>query len=386
MGFLLEEFFLGFFSGFAGLLAFLHANTLLKLSSPFLWPGFSKAVFSSSLSFSKIVFELVPTLFFFAPSISYGVSILPAQKLFFEGKGISALKTTLACFFLAALLCLALAPPFFIALPLLDALVSPFAGWVLLFVLGASFASKQKRWASAFAFALSGVLGMALFSKPFLPDPLFPLLSGLFGIPALLFSLNSPKPAQKEAGVANVDLKIIFWAVVFGGLSSLLPGLSPVVLVSLLFLFLEGAGAMVFVQAVAATLVSKTFFDFLAFVAIGKARSGAVAFASQGLSAGSLPSVLVAGVASLFLAIATMLLLYKRLSSLSLLGGNKVPLVVAVFLAAAVLAFQGFLGLFAMAVAACLGVCAGLLGADKTSLLGCLFVPSLAFYFGFSLA
>ncbi len=384
---LLEEFAAGFVLGFAGLVAFLHTNSILQLSSQFLPQGFSKAVFASSLSFSKLVFELIPTIFFFIPSFSYGVSILPAQKLFYEGKGLFALKTILASFFHSMVFSILLLPLVLLSLPVLNSFVSPIVGWILLLVVAASLFSKEKRWASVFAFLLSGALGLVLFSKPLLQEPLFPLLSGLFGIPAIFFSLNSRKPPQREdAGMVRVDLKIVFMGVGLGALSGLLPAMSPVFLVSLLFLVLEPLGESVFIQASASTLVSKTFFDFVAFNAIGKARSGAVAFASSELAdGGNLLLALTAGAASLFLAIALMLLLYRRFSALSLLGGNGVSLAVLALVFGAVFYFNGFLGLFVLAVSACVGVCTNFLGVNKTTLLGALLLPSLAFYFSFAL-
>jgi len=378
---LLQEFFAGFVLGFSGLIAFVHTNFLLQFSSPFLpAQGFSKAVFASSLSFSKIVFELVPSIFFFIPSASYGVSVLPAQKLFSQGKGVIALKTTLACFFCSALFSFALLPLAFLFLPLLHSALSPGVGWALFFVTGACLLSKKRRAESVFAFTLSGVLGWVLLSRPVVQEPLFPLLSGLFGIPAILLS-SQVRAKQEEGSAGPLDLKIVFVSCVLGAFSSLLPAMSPAFLVSLLLLVLEPFGPMLFVQSVSAVLVSKTFFDFAGFVLIGKARSGAVAFASAELSSpADLIPVFAAGAASLFLAICVMLLLERKLRGLRFSGG-KLSIAVLCLIVFGAFYLDGGMGVLVLAVSACVGVCVSLLGVDKTTALGALILPSLLFFF-----
>ncbi len=388
---MIAELVLGLVLGLSGLVAFLHTNFVLQLSSVFLPQGFSKSVFASSLSFSKIVFELVPTLFFIIPSTSFGVSLLPSQKLLLEGKAFKALKLTIASFLIAGACSILLLPLVLMALPLAYSSLAPFTGFVLLAFTILSFASKERFFESTFAFLLSGVLGLVLLSKPVVSEPLFPLLSGLFGVPALLFSLDSQKPvvSEENAGV-ECDVKIIFLACVFGSLSSLLPAVTPMLLVAVLFLLLEGRESggrneELVIQAGAAALVSKTFFDFVAFQAIGKARSGAVAFASSELhSLASLGIALAAGLVSLFIACAVMLLLYPRFARLPF-EGKSTPVAVLCFIVLACVALNGLLGLLVLGVSACTGVAISLLGVRKTTSLGCLIVPSLCFFFSISI-
>ncbi|MFH1056867.1 MAG: tripartite tricarboxylate transporter permease [Candidatus Micrarchaeota archaeon] len=381
------EFAAGFLAGFLGLVAFLHVNFILQALSTLIPAGFSKAVFSSSLSFSKIVFELIPTLFFVIPSTSFGAAVLPGQKLFLEGKGIVALKTILASFFYSMLLCVLFLPIVFVLLPVFFAVVSPVAGFALAAVTAIALFSKRTLPQTVFSFVLSGVLGVVVLSKPLVHEPLFPLLSGLFGIPALLFSLDAQKPSvQEDSSKTQVDLKMILAGVLLGGFSSVLPALSPVFIVSFLFFALEPLGENAFLQAGASTLVSKTFFDFAAFTAIGKARAGAVAFAAGELSSveGLLP-VLAAGAASLFLAIAVLLFSYRFFSKLSSFHSKNLMLAVVSFIVLASFFSNGPLGVFILGVSASVGIVIGGLGVRKTSALGALIVPSLFYYFGLSL-
>lgn len=294
-------------------------------------------------------------------------------------------------------------------LPFLFDLAKPVSGYLLLAITLASLLRGEKKVASAFAFLLSGALGLVLLSKPLVGEPLFPLLSGLFAVPALLFSLGTAKPVQSAGSRAvRLDLKIVFASVVLGALSSLLPAMTPVLLVSILLFFTslnvgrlnswfggaagreaereieEDGRIMLFLQSSSAALVSKTFFDFVAFASIGKARSGAVAFASQELrSPENLALALAAGLAALFVAIAVMLLLCKRLSAGALpgLAGRHVGLGVFAFILASCFLTGGSLALLALAVSASVGIAIGLLGVNKTTALGCLLLPSLAFFF-----
>ena len=216
-------------------------------------------------------------------------------------------------------------------------------------------------------------------------EALVPLLSGLFAIPGLLFSLETKKPAtQNETLEASVDEKNVFAGVLAGAFSSLLPALTPILVVSFLFLFFEGRekSGKTFLETSSGAVVSKTFFDFVALTAIGKARSGAVAFASTELaSLGGLLTALAAGTAALFLAIALLLLFYRKFLALDFTGrGMKLALLA--FFSLAAFATGGAPGILILAVSASVGITVSFLGVDKSTNVGCLIMPSLAFYFG----
>ncbi len=409
----LVEFALGLAAVLTGLLAFVHANFVLQTAGFLLPAGFSKAVFASSLSFSKLAFEVIPTLFFVIPSTSFGIALLPSQKLVLEGRAFEALKLILASFLAAALFSVALLPTVLVLLPLAYQAVAPASGFLLLAVIAFSLLSGGKKTASVFAFLLSGCLGLVLLSKPIIREPLFPLLSGLFAVPALLFSLDAVRPPQADDDGEGVrlDLKVVFASVVVGAFSSLLPAMTPVLLVSIMFFIAQsplwdfrnpferqggraelwkdefnpgGRRTLVFLQASSAALVSKTFFDFAAFSAIGKARSGAVAFAAGELrSPDALAVTLAAGLAALFLSTAAVLLLCRKLPHLLPAGilAGRTHYCVLFFIVLASCALGGPAGLLALAVSSGVGVTIGLLGVNKTTALGALLVPSLAFFF-----
>jgi TctA family transporter len=276
-------------------------------------------------------------------------------------------------------------PLVFALLPSVFLFVQPVAGFALALVVLFSIASKKKLFETSFVFLASGIVGLVILSKPLVAEPLFPLLSGLFGIPALFFAFNlAPPKTQQEAGAVNISLKTVLLGALLGAFSSILPALSPAFLVSLLFLLLDSPEKeKTFLEASAATLVSKNFFDFAAFFLIGKARSGAVAFSAAELL--SLPNLLVAltaGSIAFFAALALATYFSRFLSKIRL--GKTFFMAIAAFISLASFLLGGPAGLLILATASSLGLACGILGVNKSSLMGCLIIPSLCFFFGFS--
>jgi len=378
----LAEFLSGFIAGLAGLVAFVHTNFILQIAAYALPEGFSKPVFASALSFSKLVFELIPSIFFAVPATSMGIALLPSQKLILEGKGILALKTALGAFFQSGVYCVILVMPVIVLLPVANQAIAPVSGFALMALVSLAVFAKQRPIESAFAFGLSGALGIALFSNA-IREPLFPLLSGLLGVPALLFALDEGQvPRQEEEEAKPTINKLVFAGTVAGAFSSLLPAMTPAFLIALIFLFFESESPTAVLQASSATLLSKTFFDFVAFYAIGKTRSGAVAFSGQELAfLPQLAAALAAGLAALFLAIALMLLLYRRFAAMKVFANKHAKLALLVFFAIASIAANGPIGLLVLGASASVGIAIALLGVNKSMTMGALLLPSIAYYF-----
>jgi len=383
---LFEELLAGFAAGFTGLFAFLHVNFLLQVFQPFFPAGFSKAVFASALTFSKTVFETIPTVFFIVPSASFGAALLPSQKLFLEGKGFFALKILIHSMFFAMVFSILSLPLVFLSLPFAFSLVKPVAGFALALIVLLSLASKERLFETVLVFSASGLVGLVVLTKPLVAEPLFPLLSGLFGIPALFFAFNASLPkAQAEAGAVKIGLKTVFAGVLLGAFSGVLPALTPAFLISMLFLVFDSTEKeKTFLEASAAVVVSKNFFDFASFFLIGKARSGAVAFASEELSVfPNLLAALIAASIALFAALAVVSVFSRLLSGIR--PGKLFFVSIAAFVSIASFVLGGGAGLAVLATASALGLACGIIGVNKSSLMGCLIIPSLCFFFGIAL-
>lgn len=375
---MLQDFLLGLVAGLAGLMPFLHTNTVLQFIQ-------GSSVFVVALAFSHMLFEALPAVFFALPSASHNVVVLPAHKMVLEGKGVLALRTIIQSCFLALLLAALFAPFLLLALPGLHAAVKPLTGWVLALLL-AAYLLSEKAWRKAVlgagVFALSGVFGYLVFSSSFVSEPLFPLLTGLFGVPSLLLALEA-KPLRFEATESRLKPQwgLLVAGVLLGAFSPLLPGLSPAFLGAVAFLFLESA-PQAFLVLSSAIASSKMFYDFASVQAIGVARSGAAA-AVKSLGVDSLFLLLAAGLASFFLATALLLAVLKPLTRfLKRMCFKNLLLALLLGIALACLAFGGLEALFVLGIASAIGMIPLMLGLRRSYSLGALLLPAMAYAFG----
>ncbi len=408
----------GFLAGFLGAIPFLHTNLLLQFTQDFLASN-ALAVFAASLSFSHLVFETIPMLFFALPAQNQNVGLLPAQSLVRGGKELEALKIVTQSLFYAVLLALALLPFALTATPTAQAIIQPIQGIVLLAVVALAFyknsaRSPRKLALGALFFALAGLLGLTALSLPVAREPLFPLLSGLFGVPAILFSFKRGEEKVEERKLGNrvekmrsgkdgknaaffsVDKKLVFYSVLAGSASVLLPAVTPALVAGLLFVFLEEDREK-FLTASTAVVASKMVFDFAAIYSIGKARSGAAAIAKNALTASAAGSASggsviglsnllfleAAGATAFFAALALLLVFGRRFAKVfRKLERNAVSAITLIALAVGTFLVSGAGGLLVLASAGALGAAISLSNLRKSYGIGALVAPSLTYFFG----
>ncbi|MGD1061087.1 MAG: tripartite tricarboxylate transporter permease [Methanomassiliicoccales archaeon] len=252
---------------------------------------------------------------------------------------------------------------------------------------------------SASLFLLSGALGLvcmdarppgsAIFAG-FGQSMLFPLLTGLFGFPSLILSVRSgPIPSQVEESEELPPARAGILGAFAGFVAGWLPGITSTaatVITSPLANRTEerGAdGARRFLVSVSAVGTSATVFSILAFVILGKVRSGSMAAVGQLLGGDS--STFGGGMLALFLlsvlvgsAVGYLAMLWisqrivRRLGGLRLGGLNRVLLVVLSFM---VLAFTGIPGVLLLAAATLVGLIPPRIGIGRVQLTGCLLLP-----------
>lgn len=371
----------GLFLGLLGAVPFLHTNTLLAFFSSVgatsgpVGASVVSPLFAAVLAFSHLAFESLPAVFFGVPTADQGVSALPAQSLVRQGHGRTALDAVLQGLFGGLIGSALLAVPFWFFAPSVLVLVRPWTAWLLCAIVVVALALDGLHWRHGLSFLAFGALGVLVFDIP-LQEPLFPLLSGLFGIPAVLFSGTS----LSDVGGEKPPLYgyVIAAGSVLGCVSVFLPALSPSFLSALALLVFSSEPVAVIVLS-SAISSSRMVFDFLGNVVLHTARSAPVAVWRDF----HVPPA--DGVVMLALAVGAFVLAWlvvHRFWSAWLSALRSVPfdllavgLLVLVGLAAWVL--DGPLGLFVLSWAACASILAQRLGVPRKYALGCLMVPAV---------
>ncbi|MBS3125663.1 tripartite tricarboxylate transporter permease [Candidatus Woesearchaeota archaeon] len=374
---MIEVALLGVVIGFlSGLVPGIHTNLIAVLVVSFQADGFLSSVFLVAVAVSRSISDTLPTIFLGASDDV--LSLLPSHQLLKKGKGLEAVFLSVAGSLFGCLASVALLPLFVLAFPFLVMLVKPVLFWLLLAGIFVLFLQERKIW-GVIIFVFAGVLGIVTLSS--VQNPLFPLLSGLFGASGLVLSIKNRSviPTQRER--SKVKGKSLLSSLVGAGAAAvmlLFPGLGPSQAASLVagkrspssFLVLTGAlGTADVVLSLAALAVA------------GKARNGAVVMIQSllgTLSFSTTATLLGASLAAAGLATIGALLfapVYARL--FEYFDYSVLCCIVLAFLFVLVMALSGWRGILVFVTATALGTLAPLKGVRRSHAMGCLLIPTL---------
>jgi len=280
-------------AAFAGFLAVLVPD----ISSEPETMGLLLSCFLLATAGSHAVFDFIPAVFLGAPTEDTALATLPGHRLLLVGQGAKAVALAAR----GALLGTAFAVVALVPLRLLLAdpigLADRFRPWTpafLVCVLGAVLAaewrgrSRMRRLGRAvWVQALAAGLGLAVLRGPPLVDPdavLFPLFSGLFGIPSLLVGLRAQPgliPHQRLEPLrplSREDARSALRGTIAGASVSWLPGLSGGAAATLASVGTrKSVGPSQFMVVLGAVSTSTALLSVAVLFIIHRARSGAAA-------------------------------------------------------------------------------------------------------------
>lgn len=246
-------------------------------------------------------------------------------------------------------------------------------------------------------FVLSGALGwtamrLATPSPLGLPgSPMFPLLTGLFGVPSLLLALGSPPlPRQWERPAAEPGAEVARGSIAgaaCGSLVGLLPGMSSSAATVLAMLAAPARSREGTLVTLSAAGAGAAVITTAAYVLVGRARSGAMLAVEELVPPApwiaappQLLAVLLLGCAvGLAVGLPATLLAGRAAARIA----HRVPYAllsaaVLVLLVALVAVSTGLLGLGVLVVATAVGLLPWRWGLRKGHLMGCTMLPLIA--------
>ncbi|PIN74530.1 hypothetical protein COV18_06530 [Candidatus Woesearchaeota archaeon CG10_big_fil_rev_8_21_14_0_10_37_12] len=385
---MLIDIFLGLFIGIifgiiAGLLPGIHTNLIVVLLV-------SVASFLSSADLLLLVIIIITTAITSSivdavPSVFLGasedvLSLLPGHKLLKKGAGIEAVKFSVVGSLLGVVSGLFFIPVFILLFPILFTLLKPVLFWILLALVMFLVIREKSVW-PIIIFVLAGLLGMLTLDV--IKQPLFPLLSGLFGASTLLFSLLKQVeiPIQRKTDILRLPKKklsiSVLTGVLAGSIVTLFPGLSPAQAAALMpkqkplqFLVLLGS-----IGTIDVLISLVTFFT------INKTRNGAVVGINQ--LVGTISSELLVTLLSVCCVATGVAVIFSLFAAkwyaslLDYIEYDWISVVVLVFLFVMTFFLSGLLGLLVFITATAVGLLAPLTGCSRSHAMGCLLIPTL---------
>jgi len=281
---------------FTGLAPGIHTNTIAALVLTFLpmlttwFSPLSLGVLLTAMVIMHSFVDFIPSIFLGAPDDGETVlSVLPGHKMLLEGRGYDALKLTVIGGIGASIIGLAILPLFaFAIIKGYDKLGLAIPIFILIF--SAIFILiepelRKKIWA-LLVFMLSGVLGLLALNQLPLKEPLFPTLTGLFGISTIIISMLSKNKIVEQKISNKIEFKGSWLnhikASISAALMSVLPalGAAQATVLAQALTKKEKSGEDFLIMTGGITTVSSIFVLATLYL-IGRARTGVLAAMKQ---------------------------------------------------------------------------------------------------------
>jgi putative membrane protein len=249
---------------------------------------------------------------------------------------------------------------------------------------------KNKAWALILVI-MSGTLGLFCMDLP-IPSAgilgegtlLFPLLTGLFGIPALLSSFkNTSVPKQQDDGTAPVDHLPGIRGVLMGSVAGWYPGITATAGATISSIFMPEDRPEKFISVIASIGTVTSIFSLITLSVFGSGRTGTVLVIRDIIGDGAsgfcspefLLLLLCSAVASFIgyhMTISVGKVMSRMTDKIDVPTLNKAVLCLIVLL---VLLLTGPFGLLVLAVSVLLGKIPLDIDAARVPLTGCLMLP-----------
>ncbi len=374
----------------------IHVNlvSVLVVSSSAWLLGFTTplvlGVFIISLAITHTFLDVLPSIYLGAPDEGQALNVLPGHRMLLKGEGHNAvIYTTLGS--LGSLLLGAALFPFFIwAMGYAQPLVQPLVG-ILLILLMIYMIGKEKQWMKCLtAFLLAGGLGLLVFSIPNLKQPLFPLLSGLFGCSLLIISLyqKSTIPKQDISKPLTISKKNMATSISaasgMGFLAAFLPGFGSSQAAIVATNVVGDIGDEGFLSLVGGINTANMLISIATAYAIDKARNGAIVAVKELLGAIRWEEMLVFLAVSLIAggAATILTLTLSKTFSRFIVKVNYARLIIGIIIFITILTvyFDSVIGFIILATSTALGLLAAFWGIGKNHLMGCLIVPVILYF------
>lgn len=378
---------------FTGLTPGIHINmvaALVLLTSPFLLNNFSAislGVFIIAVGITHTFLDALPSIFLGAPDESTALGVLPGHRYLLKGNGLMAVKLFSIGSFLGLIAGVMMFPIFYFITMNTYSFFEKYFAYMLIGVLCFMiWKDKRKLWA-VFVIFISGIFGLIVFNLD-IRDPLFPMLSGLFGISTLIISYfdNNNIPKQNIQDKTDIDKKKTFFSIIAGNIGSFIvstfPGLSSSIAAVISMQFVKDLGDKGFMILMGCIGTCSFVLSLVALLAIDKARNGAVIAISRIMPV-DLWSVIVFLIASLIVGAISFIISLKAgvLFSKMITKINYKALIIGIisFVTIMVFLFSSWIGLLVLITSTAIGLIPGITKIQRTHSMACLMLPVIVY-------
>jgi putative membrane protein len=380
---------------FTGLIPGIHINLVSVLvlgMGAFLLKYFnvySLIVFIIAMSITHSFLDSIPSIFLGAPDSAQALGVLPGHRYLLKGKGLEALKLTLigslGSIVLSCLLFIPILPFIHSVYPL----IKDYIGYILIFVVLFMLLREKRIIFGIFVFLLSGLFGLLVFNFN-IQNPLFPMLSGIFGISTLIISIKDKNkiPEQKDSKEINIKFndsaKAISSGQFSGMLTAIFPGLGSAQAAIIAMQIANKLKENGFLVLIGAINTANFTMSLATLYVLNKARNGSVVVISKMVESFGIKEIIVflcVGLIAASLSVYIAIKIGKVFANLISKVNYKfvvMSIISLIFILSLIL--TGPFGVFILVIGSAIGIIPALSGISRTHAMGCLLLPVISYF------
>ncbi len=382
---------------FTGLLPGIHINLVMTVFVPLLVSSLTIEPFIITLGIVALaathtVLDFIPSIYLGAPEEETALSVLPAHQLLLEGKGHEATLLVIGGVMAALAGLLITAPFFFYILPSIEKALIKIIPLTLIGISLYMILREGKPLRALICFISAGFLGYATLNLP-IKEPLFPLLSGLFGASGLMLATKQKTEIPLQQSEIKVTstlqkrdwLKTLGEVVFIGPFCTILPALGSGY-ASLVASEVTKPTNRRFIAIASAMSTYVMATSLLVVYATGKSRTGTAANIVSLIPQLSFSKIIALVGAFVVVALGACLLA-KKISAtcskmINKINYGKLSGIALLFIGASVLIISGPRGIVVLITGGALGIYTILSKVKRMHLMGCLIIPTIVYYLG----
>lgn len=383
------------FGTITGLIPGIHINligaTLVSLSFSLFYKisPIYLVVFITSMSITHTFLDFIPSIFLGCPDTDTELSILPGHQLLKQGQGYQAILLTSYGSLAAILILTLITLPILYIINILPITYATFQKFIPLFLILISFILiflENKKFPATLVFVLTGILGLSVLNLENLNQPLFPLLTGLFGSSMILTSIkNKTEIAEQIIKKPKISLMHpLLGSIIASPICSFLPGLGSGQAAIIGNTILRKNDKKGFLVLLGATNTLVMGFSFISLYLISRTRTGAALAIKEIFPQISFSILMLIIITALI----TGLISFKLTNHLAefftkqihKINYTKISIATLSLLLFLVFLVSDFLGLIILIISTLTGLYCISLGVRRTNMMGCLLIPVILFY------
>jgi len=342
-------------------------------------------IFISSMAITHTFIDFIPSIFLGCPDTDTELSILPGHELLKQGQGYQAIILTCYGSLAAIFILILILFPSILIIPKIQNILPTIIPGLLILISFFLISTEKRKFISLIIFFISGILGYFVLNFSSINQPLFPLLSGLFGSSMLITSIKNKTQIPKQE-IKKPEIKIfkpLLGSLIASPICSFLPGLG------------SGQAAIIgnsiskndkkgFLVLLGATNTLVMGFSFITLYLISKTRTGAASAIKEIIGTLNLNLlililiiILISGIISFFLTKNLAKFFSQKIHKINY---TKISIATLIFLSIIVLLVSNFLGLIIFIISTILGIFCIHLKVRRTNMMGCLLIPTIILY------